>query len=111
MNKTKLITGVVIAAEDRNAVVEQEQDQNEKQRDADGGPADPVNGVGLAGEENAIDEGAAIGGEELDREEQDDGEQEKPYRTQKLGYELGYGLAGVADDERNQHHDADDHCQ
>lgn len=94
------IAGVIVAAaEDGQPIVKQEQDQSKKQRDSDGWPADPVNGVRFASGENVGDEGAAIRGEELDNEE-DNGKEYETHGAQNLGNRLCYGLALVAEHER-----------
>ncbi|KAL5782282.1 hypothetical protein ACOSP7_007311 [Xanthoceras sorbifolium] len=107
----ELVARIVVATEDRYPVVEQKQDQNKKKRDSNRRPADPVDGVGFSGVENAGDNRAAIGGEELDCEEENDGQEEETDRAQELGDELRQSLAGVAKEERDQHHYADDHRQ
>ena len=105
------VAGIIIAAEDRRPVVQKKQNENEKQRDADGRPADPVDGVGFTSGEDGRDEGAAIGGEKLNGEKEDNGEKEKTERTEQLGDRFGDGFALVADKERTYNNYGDDHRQ
>ncbi|KAK4433913.1 hypothetical protein Salat_0554000 [Sesamum alatum] len=93
------VAGVVVAAEDGYSVVEKQQNEQEEQRDADGGAAGPVDGVGLA----AGGEYRGVGGEELDDEEEEYGEEEAD-GAEQLGYEACYGLALVAEQRRQNQH-------
>lgn len=70
-----------------------------------------MDGVGFAGGEEGGDEGAAIGGEELDGEEENDGEEEEAQRAEKLRYGFGDGLALIPNKERHYHHDRHHHRQ
>ncbi|KAF5452335.1 hypothetical protein F2P56_027343 [Juglans regia] len=99
-----LFTGVVTAAEDRYAIVQEKQDDDKNESHPHRRPTNPVDGIGLAGRENARDEGAALGGEELDGEEEEDGEEQKSNRAQQLGNGLGDGLALVANKGRHHKH-------
>lgn len=83
----------IVATEDGKAVVEEEENEQEEECDADGGAADPVDGVGLAGGEKGGDKGAAVGGEELNGEKEKDGKKEEAQWAQKLRDCFGYGLA------------------
>lgn len=105
------VAGVIVAAEDRNAIVEEEENEEEEESDADGRSSDAVDGIGLAGGEDGGDEGAAVGGEELDGEEEDDGKEEEAEGAEEVGDGFGDGLALVAEDERNDDHDGDDDRQ
>lgn len=98
------VAGIVVAAEDRDSVVEEEEDEDEDERDADRRSADAVDGVGLAGGEDGGDEGSAFGGEELDGEEEDDGEEEQADGAEQLRDEVGERLALVAEQCRHHHH-------
>ena len=67
----------IVAAEDGEAAVEQEEEnEDEEECDAEGGAAEAVEGVGFAGGEEGGDEGAPIGGEELNGEKEKDGQKE-----------------------------------
>lgn len=63
----------IVAAEDGDPVVQEEENEDEEECDANRRAADPVDGVGLAGGEDGGDERPSIGGEELNGEEEDDG--------------------------------------
>ena len=67
-----LVVGLVVAAEERDAVVDEEEDEEEDEGDADGRAAGAVDGVRFANGEERGEEGAAVGGEELDGEEEED---------------------------------------
>ncbi|KAL4283176.1 hypothetical protein GQ457_16G030890 [Hibiscus cannabinus] len=67
------IIRIIATAEDGNAIVKQGQDEEKKEADADRGAAETVDGVWLAGGDNV----AAVGGEELDCQEEEEGQEEK----------------------------------
>lgn len=100
----------IIAAEDGDPVVQKEQNEEQEECDADGWPANPVDGVGFAGGEDGGDEWAAIGGEELDGEEEDDGEEEETHRAKELGDGFGDGFALVTKKERDNHNNGYHYC-
>lgn len=61
-----------------------------------------MDGVRLSGGEHGGNKGPAIGRQELNGEEEDDGEEEKPDGAEKLGDSFGYGLALVAEKEGHE---------
>lgn len=69
-----------------------------------------MDGVRLAGGEDGGDEGAAIGGEELDGEKEEDGKEEEAERAEEVGNGFGKSLP-VAEEEGTNDDDGDDHRQ
>lgn len=64
-----------------------------------------MDGIGFAGGEKGGDEGAAIGGEELNGEKEDNGEEEEAQGAEELGDGFSDGLALIAQKERDNDND------
>lgn len=80
--RTMLLTGIIVAAEDRHPVVQEKQNEDQNECHPNRRPTDPMDGIGLTGWKDVRDKWATFGGEELDGEEEDDGEEEKTHGAQ-----------------------------
>lgn len=87
-----------MASEDGDAAEEKHQNEGEEQRDADRRSSRAVDGVGIASGEQPGDERTAIGGEELDDQDEDQREEEEAEWGEELGDEACDGLTLIADE-------------
>ncbi|KAI4317581.1 hypothetical protein L6164_025442 [Bauhinia variegata] len=98
IHKAISVTGIIVAAEDGDPMVQEYQSEDEEERDTDRGARNAVDGIWFAGGENGGDEGATIGGEELNGEKKDNGEEEEAEWAKQLRDGFGEGFA--AEEER-----------
>ncbi|MED6210279.1 hypothetical protein PIB30_062690 [Stylosanthes scabra] len=74
-----------MVAKEGDPAVEEDQDEEKNEGDADRGAAEAVDGVWLGScGEHGDDEGGAVGGEEVDGDEEENGEKEET----QWGYKL-----------------------